>query len=124
MVDVFIPITACLDVELIGIQFVKQFGGVCGDGFETDGTTVFVGVFQNCRQGVAQAIHVICVAKREEIDAMRIRAFAITEREEPSVLFADHVLIFGLHAVHGDERVLAGILSITIEIVLYLLFLI
>ena len=84
---------------------------------------VFMGVVQNCQQGVVQAVHVIHVAKRKEIDAMCIRAFSVTKREEPSVLFADHVLIFGFHAVHGDEGMLAGILAIAIEIILYLLFL-
>ena len=82
-----------------------------------------MGVFHDRRQGVAQTVRVRRVAKREEIDALLVRAFSFAEREEPAVLFADHVLVFGLHAVHGDKRMLAGVFPVTIEIFFYIMLL-
>lgn len=80
-----------------------------------------MGVIHDRRQGVAQTSRVRRIAKREEIDALLVRAFSFAEREEPAVLFAEHVLVFGFHAVHGDKRMLTGVFSVSKENFVYIM---
>ena len=82
-----------------------------------------MGVVDDFLQGVAEAVQIGRVAKWEQIEAFRIRAFPFPQCVEEPVLYADHVMVFGFHAVHGDKRMLAGVFSVTIEIFFYIMLL-